>query len=62
MNASLPKAIITNSAPAPLGPYSQAILAGEWLYCSGQIPLDPTTGLIVGNGDIEIEAKQVKFH
>ena len=59
MNTSLPKAIITNSAPAPLGPYSQAILAGEWLYCSGQIPLDPTTGLIVGNGDIEIEAKQV---
>ena len=35
------KAITTQDAPAPVGPYNQAVLAGEWLYCSGQIPLDP---------------------
>ena len=33
------KAITTQDAPAPVGPYNQAVLAGEWLYCSGQIPL-----------------------
>ena len=31
------KAITTQDAPAPVGPYNQAVLAGEWLYCSGQI-------------------------
>ena len=46
------KAITTQDAPAPVGPYNQAVLAGEWLYCSGQIPLDPTTGEMVGNGDV----------
>ena len=35
-------------APAAIGPYSQAVRAGELLYCSGQIPLDPQTGEIVG--------------
>ena len=44
------KAIKIKNAPAPVGPYSQAILAGETLYVSGQIPLDPKTGkLISGN-------------
>ena len=44
------KAIKIKNAPAPVGPYSQAILAGETLYVSGQIPLDPNTGkLISGN-------------
>ena len=46
------KAITTQDAPAPVGPYNQAVLAGEWLYCSGQIPLDPATGEMVGKGDV----------
>ncbi len=56
----LPKrAIQTNSAPSPVGPYNQAILAGGWLYCSGQIALDPLSGEMTGNGDVEEETKQV---
>ena len=41
--------IVTTAAPAALGPYSQAIAAGETLYCAGQIPLDPATGELVGH-------------
>ena len=41
------QAVSTESAPAAIGPYSQAIRAGELLFCSGQIPLDPATGEIV---------------
>jgi 2-iminobutanoate/2-iminopropanoate deaminase len=39
--------VSTDSAPAAIGPYSQAIRSGELLFCSGQIPLDPSTGEIV---------------
>ena len=53
------KAITTTAAPAPVGPYNQAVLAGGWLYCSGQIPLDPTTGAMVGDGDVVEETRQV---
>ena len=53
------KAITTTAAPAPVGPYNQAVLAGGWLYCSGQIPLDPTTGAMVGDGDVAAETRQV---
>jgi len=52
------KIIFTDKAPAPIGPYSQAVLAGNTLYTSGQIPLDPATGKLVG-GSIEAETKQV---
>ncbi|MDR3149894.1 MAG: RidA family protein [Oscillospiraceae bacterium] len=38
------KTILTSNAPAPIGPYSQAILAGNMLYCSGAIPVDPVSG------------------
>ena len=38
------KAIATNNAPAAIGPYSQAIEAGGFVYCSGQLPIDPATG------------------
>lgn len=41
--------IQTSEAPAAIGPYSQAIRCGQFLYASGQIPLDPTTGNIVGS-------------
>lgn len=47
------KEISTTSAPAAIGPYSQAILAGNTLYVSGQIPLDPNSGEIVEGGIIE---------
>ena len=48
----------SNHAPAPIGPYSQAILAGDELFCSGQIPLDPASGEIVGS-DAKTQARQV---
>ena len=41
------KYISTPSAPAAIGPYSQAVLAGGFLYCSGQLPVNPKTGEIV---------------
>lgn len=41
------KIISTTKAPAAIGPYSQAVLAGDTLYCSGQIALDPQTGELV---------------
>jgi 2-iminobutanoate/2-iminopropanoate deaminase len=44
-----PKIIVTSNAPAPIGPYSQAIDTGSLIFISGQIPLDPVTGAIVGN-------------
>jgi 2-iminobutanoate/2-iminopropanoate deaminase len=40
----------TDGAPAPIGPYSQAVEAGGVLYCSGQVPLDPATGELVEGG------------
>ena len=53
------QAVTTSAAPAPVGPYNQAVLAGGWLYCSGQIPLDPQTGAMVGDGDVASETRQV---
>ena len=41
------KVILTDKAPAPIGPYSQAILAGNTVYVSGQIAIDPATGSLV---------------
>jgi 2-iminobutanoate/2-iminopropanoate deaminase len=52
------KIINTNKAPAPIGPYNQAILAGDTLYTSGQIAIDPLTGELVID-TIEIETQQV---
>ena len=52
------KIIYTNNAPAPIGPYNQAILVNETLYTSGQIALDPKTMELVLD-TIEIETKQV---
>jgi len=51
------KIIFTDKAPAPIGPYSQAILIGNTIYTSGQIPLTATGELI--SSDIEAETKQV---
>lgn len=48
----------TNKAPEAIGPYSQAIIAGNFVYTSGQIPINPQTGTIV-SGDIEAQTGQV---
>jgi reactive intermediate/imine deaminase len=50
--------ITTDKAPAAIGPYSQAVRAGNTVYFSGQIPLDPATGNMV-EGDIALQARQV---
>jgi reactive intermediate/imine deaminase len=50
--------IQTAEAPKAIGPYSQAIRAGDTVYVSGQIPLDPATGALV-SGDIEAEIRRV---
>jgi 2-iminobutanoate/2-iminopropanoate deaminase len=45
--------VSTSAAPAAIGPYSQAITAGDFLFASGQIPLDPATGTLVTGGIAE---------
>ena len=55
---SLRDSIRTPNAPAAIGPYSQGVLAGNMLFCSGQIALDPVSGELV-RGEIEEEASQV---
>ncbi len=52
------KIITTDKAPAPIGPYNQAVLSGNTLYTSGQIALNPETGELVMDS-IESETKQV---
>jgi len=52
------KIIYTKNAPEPIGPYNQAIIAGNTLYVSGQIAIDPATG-IFQSGDVESETIQV---
>lgn len=48
----------TDKAPKAIGPYSQAIRVGEFLFCAGQTPLDPATGNMV-EGDIEAQTRRV---
>ncbi|HLX40508.1 MAG TPA: RidA family protein [Ktedonobacteraceae bacterium] len=50
--------IRTSAAPAAIGPYSQAIRCGQFVYASGQIALDPTTGELVGN-DVQAQTQRV---
>ncbi|MFM7645854.1 MAG: Rid family hydrolase, partial [Sphingomonadales bacterium] len=58
----MPKIIInTTKAPAPIGPYNQAILKGDELFISGQIGLDPATGQL-NNQDIATETRQVMLN
>ena len=59
MNSSAVEPIETKFAPKPVGPYNQAVSVENWLYCSGQIALDPVTGEMIGNGNIEEETRQV---
>ena len=55
---STKKIVATNSAPAAIGPYSQAVIHNDIVYCSGQIALDPTTMEIVGE-DAKTQTQQV---
>ena len=50
--------IHTDQAPAAVGPYAQAVRAGNWVYLSGQIPMDPGTGALV-SGDIAAQTRRV---
>ncbi|MCB0737528.1 MAG: reactive intermediate/imine deaminase, partial [Bacteroidetes bacterium] len=50
--------IATDKAPAAIGPYSQAVKANGWLFCSGQIAINPQTGQLV-QSDIAAETEQV---
>jgi len=50
--------IQTDKAPQAIGPYSQAVKVGDFLFVSGQIPIDPQSGQLV-TGDIQMETKQV---
>jgi 2-iminobutanoate/2-iminopropanoate deaminase len=50
--------VATDQAPQAIGPYSQAVRAGGFLFCSGQIPLDPATGEMV-RGDIALQTERV---
>lgn len=52
------KEVLTDKAPAPIGPYSQAIAQGPFLFCSGQVPLDPKTNQLV-TGSIQDQTRQV---
>lgn len=51
--------VSTKSAPAAIGPYSQAIRAGGLLFCSGQVALDPATGTLVGGDDVAAQTRRV---
>src|SRR5205823_11568023 len=55
--ARMKKIISTSEAPAAIGPYSQAVRSGRFLFCSGQIPLDPKSGQIV-SGDIGAQTRR----
>lgn len=50
--------IFSPSAASPIGPYRQAVVSGNMIFCSGQIPLDPVTGKLV-DGDVEAQTRRV---
>lgn len=52
------EAISTAGAPAAIGPYSQAVAAGGFLFCSGQLPMDPATGQLIPAGDIAADTRR----
>jgi len=49
----------TDRAPAQVGPYSQAVVAGDFVFCAGQIALDPATGELVGKTDVGAQTRRV---
>ena len=52
------KHVVTNQAPKPIGPYSQGVISGGFLFASGQIALDPETGALV-EGDVTVQTERV---
>jgi 2-iminobutanoate/2-iminopropanoate deaminase len=55
-----PRTVVTTAAaPKAIGPYSQAIVAGGFVFTAGQVALDPVTGALVGGGDVVKETEQV---
>ncbi len=52
------KAIATDRAPTAIGPYSQAIRAGDFIFCSGQIAMDPESGQLIA-GDVAVQTERV---
>jgi 2-iminobutanoate/2-iminopropanoate deaminase len=52
------RAIVAEGAPKPVGPYSQALVVGDLVFCAGQIPLDPATGRLV-EGPIDVQTARV---
>ncbi len=53
------RVISTDAAPAAIGPYSQAVRIGDLIFLSGQIPLDPATGEMVGGQDVQAQTERV---
>jgi len=53
------KIVSSDQAPKAIGPYSQAVDTGDLVFLSGQIPLDPATGQVVGPGDIQAQTERV---
>lgn len=51
--------VSTTQAPAAIGPYAQAVVVGDWVFCSGQIAIDPASGALVGEGDVAAQARRV---
>ena len=52
------RAVLTPGAPTPVGPYAQAVVTGDWVFASGQVPLDPGTGRMVP-GEFEAQVERV---
>ena len=52
------RSIATDGAPKAIGPYSQAIAAGDLIFCAGQVALDPATGAVVGEGDARVQTRR----
>ena len=52
----MPEEVRSTGAPQAIGPYAQAVAVGEWIYCSGQVGLDPATGeLVPGGMEVEVD-------
>jgi 2-iminobutanoate/2-iminopropanoate deaminase len=51
--------VSTSAAPAAIGPYSQGVVAGGFVFTAGQVALDPRTGALVGGGDVAAETERV---
>ena len=51
------RSVLTDKAPKPIGPYSQAVIAGDFIFTAGQVPVDPATNKVV-EGDVQAQARR----